>query len=151
MIRAIVSVVVGYLVMALILVVVFGVVMVSLGPEGTYTPGTYWTTGKVNAIVLVGGTVGAVAGGFACALIARSLRPLFVLAGIVLVFGLVSAGLNMAKPDPAPPTGAPTFEEGMTRGKQPNWFALAVALTGPTGLLVGGRLRGRGAARPSAG
>lgn len=149
MVRAIVGVVVGYLVMAVIVMAVFAAMMAALGPEKVYQPGTYWTTGMVNAIALVGGTVGAVVGGFVCALIGKGQRPVQVLAGLVLVFGLASAGMNATKPDPAPPTGTPTFEEGMTRGKQPHWFAFSVAIVGPVGLLIGGKLRGR-AAGPAA-
>lgn len=139
--RAILSVVVGYVVMAIIVACTFGVLMAILGADGTYKPGTYWTTNTFNAIVLAGGTVGAVIGGFICMLIVKSQRPVHVLAGLVLLIGLASAVMNMGKPDPTPPAGVPTFEEGSSRGKEPVWFSFTIAIAGPVGLLIGGRLR----------
>lgn len=151
MIRAVLSVIAGWLTMTIGVIIVFGVTMLVLGASGVYRPGTYWTTNTFNIIVLVGGFTGAVLGGAVCELIARSRKPAMILAALTLGFGLVSGVLNMQKPDPEPPAGERSFEEGMKRGKEPVWFGFAAPFLGAAGILVGSALMRRkaGAAPPT--
>ncbi|MCI0364475.1 MAG: hypothetical protein L0Y44_13610 [Phycisphaerales bacterium] len=146
--RAILGVVVGWLSMTFVVGAVFAVTMRAIGAEGVYRPGTYWTTSTFNAVVMVGSFFGALVGGWVCALVAESRKPVQVLAVIVLALGLVGGLWNMSKPDPAPPAGEPTFEEGRLRGKEPNWFAFTAPLVGAAGVLVGAGLVKRKSAGP---
>jgi hypothetical protein len=62
-----------------------------MGADGAFMPGSYEVTPLWLATSFVLGLVGAGAGGFVCAAVARSATPPLVLAGLVVVLGLVMA------------------------------------------------------------
>lgn len=85
----------------------------------------------------------AVLGGSVCARIARTEKPPKVLAGVVLVIGLLSAiPVLMAAETPAEArTGEVGNLDAMMKAKQPPWVALANPFVGLVGVLIGSRLR----------
>jgi len=143
MLRIIAGIIVGWIVMAVLVIATFGSTMFALGWEGTLQPDSYWTTGTFNIIVLIGGFLAAIVGGAVCALIAKSPKATVALVAIVLVFGSISAVMNMSKPDPPARTGEATFEDITTHGKEPMWFAFSKVGLGAVGLLIGGGLVSR--------
>ena len=89
--RSILSVVIGYAVMFAAIFLTFSGLYLLLGQELSFQPGSYdpsmlWT---VASFVL--GMGAAILGGYVCAWIARTAKPPKVLAGVVLVIGLLSA------------------------------------------------------------
>jgi ABC-type transport system involved in multi-copper enzyme maturation permease subunit len=137
MLRIIGGIVVGFVVMAVIVMIAFAIPMAVLGLEGILQPGAYWTTTTFNIIVLVGGLVAAILGGLVCRLIARNAKAAFALAAIVLAFGIGSAVMNMNKPDPPARTGPVTKEDMAAHGKEPTWFAFSKTIVGAVGVLIG--------------
>ena len=153
MLRIIAGIIVGWIVMAVLVMATFGITMMVLGLENIVQPDSYWTTDTFNIIVLVGGFLAAIVGGMVCKVIARDSKATLALAAIVLIMGTVSAVTNMNKPEPpprpGPPTGSgrPTMQDMMTHGKEPNWFGFATTVLGVAGLVIGSSLvKGR---RPS--
>lgn len=146
MLRLITGIIVGFIVMAVIVMATFAITMGVLGMENILKPGTYWTTDTFNAIVLAGGLVAAIIGGMTCKLIARTSAATIVLVAIVLIMGTASAVANMNRPDPPARTEPGTMEltkklELMQQhGKEPNWFAIMKTLLGAAGLLIGSSL-----------
>jgi peptidoglycan/LPS O-acetylase OafA/YrhL len=140
MLRIIAGVIVGWIVMAIIVLASFGIAWLALGTKGTVQPDSYWTTNTFNICVLAGGTLAAIAGGLVCALIARSNKAAFALAVIVLLMGVGSAITQMSRPDPPARTGEITMEAMQTHGKEPTWFAISKAFTGTLGVLIGASL-----------
>ncbi len=162
MARAMIAVILSYLLQAVLIMALFLGVVLALGVDGTLRPGEYWTTGTFNAIVLTGGTIIAALCGRLCAAIARSWKPALVVAGLMLVFGLFGAIGNMNKPDPPAreavtgegsqiETTMKVLEQTRIHGKEPLWFSIAAPLLGAAAFVAGARIVKPRAGRPSPG
>jgi glucan phosphoethanolaminetransferase (alkaline phosphatase superfamily) len=138
--RIIAGIIVGWIVMAVLVMATFGITMTALGLERILQPDSYWTTDTFNIIVLVGGFIGAIIGGAVCKLIARNSNAAFALAAIVLAMGVGSIVMNMNKPDPPARTAPATMQDIRTHGKEPTWFAIGKTAAGALGVLIGGSL-----------
>jgi hypothetical protein len=147
MVRAIASVVVGYLAMlALVLATVFGA-QLALGDERFFEPGTYNLSTAAMMLGLVLRSCAAVVGGLVCRAIARSTRPAMTLAALALAVGVVSALMNEAKPDPGPRLGAVTPLEAAAKVRKPRWYAFTIPLIAATGVIGGARSGSRANAK----
>ncbi len=89
------------------------------------------------------GVGAAVLGGYVCAWIARTPMPPKVLAGVVLVIGLLSAVpvLLTAATSGGNAPGEVGNLDAMMKAKQPAWVAVANPFVGLVGVLIGTRLR----------
>lgn len=143
MLRIIAGVIVGWIVMAVLVMATFGVTMLALGLEDVLQPNSYWTTDTFNIIVLVGGFIAAIVGGVVCVAIARTAKATIALLAIVLIFGVGSAAMNVSKPDPPARTGEAAFEDIATHGKEPVWFAFGKVVSAMAGVLIGSALVSR--------
>lgn len=148
--RAIVSVVVGYVVMFATIFLTFSGLYFVLGQERSFEPGSFDPSVLWNVVSFALGAVAAVVGGYVCSRIARTATPPKVLAGLVLVIGFLSAvPVLMAAATPAKErTGDVGNLDAMTQAKQPAWVAVANPFLGFVFVLVGARLRTRSAAHP---
>jgi len=131
MLRSILSIVVGYIVMAA-LVVVADFALAAVFPEYREAGEQEIAPPALPVAVNLGcGLVAAAAGGFAAARIARRARfgHALVLAGLLLAFGAVYAlaGWN---------------------GVQPNWYLALLPLAGAIGATAGGSLGAKSGAAP---
>lgn len=142
MVRSILSVIAGYVVMAILVALTFAPVLLA--------PGLVFENGSASASLafsiynLVASAVAAMAGGFVAALVAgQGSRALQVFAGIVLVFGLASAvaGLRAERPIvTAEEISNMTTMERASKGKEPTWYAFLLPFVGAGGVLAGGAL-----------
>jgi len=138
--RAIGSVVVGYIVIALFVFITFSVTYLILGPEGSYRPGTYDVSATWIGISVVLSLAGAVLGGVVSARMARSATPPKVLAGIVLVLGLAMAFMTET-PGTTPARAAdPSVWEAAGQSRQPGWLLYVNPFVGLLGVLIGASL-----------
>lgn len=140
MLRAVASVIVGYFVMVLVVFLGFTAAYVSIGQANTFRPNSLEVTPLWLGIALTISTVAALAGGVTARLIARTSTPVRVLAVLVLVFGLLSAGLQMAAPpvDPADIPATISSLEAAGLARQPVWYGIVVAVIGAIGVMIGG-------------
>lgn len=149
MVRSIIAVVVGYVVMALLVFVLFTAAYLAIGAEGAFVPGSYAVSGLWIVLSFVLSLVAAIVGGYACAAIARGGRAPLALAVLVIVLGMLAAIPVLTTPGEA---GARAGDlpnmEAMMRARQPAWVALLLPLVGAAGVVVGSRLR-RDAGAPS--
>ncbi len=150
MLRATVSVIVGYLAIAGILFLTFTLVYLGMGTDRAFQPGSYEVSGLWVAVSMVLGVVAAVVGGWLCAVIARRPNPPRALAGLVLVLGLALAIPAVLGPDEARPESRPddvSAMEAMAEARQPTWLMFLNPVIGALGVLAGARLvtRRRGA------
>lgn len=146
MLRIIAGIIVGYVVMAALVVATFFITILAMGWDGVLQPNSYWTTDTFNVIVLSGGFVGSIGGGAVCAVIARNAKAAFALVAIVLAFGIGGAIMNMNRPDPPARTGPPgetTLQDLNAHGKEPVWFGFGKVVIGAAGLLIGSSLVSR--------
>ena len=142
--RAIVSVVLGYVTMfAAIFLTFSGLYLFLLGQELSFRPGSYEPSILWTVVSFALGLGAAALGGYVCARIARTATPPKVLAGVVLVIGLLSAvPALMAASTPAEArTGEVGNRDAMMKAKQPAWVAMANPFVGLVGVLLGARLR----------
>lgn len=141
--RSISSVVIGYAVMFAAIFLTFSGLYFLLGQELSFQPGTYDPSMLWTVVSFVLGMGAAILGGYVCARIARTATAPKVLAGVVLVIGLLSAvPVLMAAATPAEArTGKVGNLDAMMKAKQPAWVAVANPFVGLVGVLLGGRLR----------
>ena len=139
MLRAILSVIAGFAVMVVITMLLIPLALV-VGPERCFQPGSWQAAPLVLVLDMVLGIVAALAGGAVCTLIARSRRPAAVLAGLVLVLGIITAVMEGKKPDPGPRTGPVTIQDAMEKGRNPAWYFWTLPFIGFVGTLAGARL-----------
>lgn len=146
--RAVVSVVVGYVAMFAAIFLAFSGLYLALGQDLSFRPGTYEPSVLWTAASFALGAGAAVLGGYVCARLARTATPPKVLAGVVLVIGLLSAiPVVTAASTPAEARAGDVGNlDAMMKAKQPAWVALANPFLGLAGVLLGARIR-----RPSRG
>jgi hypothetical protein len=145
MLRFIGGVVVGYVVMAVCVIVTFTGVYLLLGADGAFQPGSYDVTLSWVVASFVLGIAAALLGGWVCFRIARNRNAVLTLAGIVVVLGLLVAIPALASEDTRPnvrPGDVASFE-AMQQARQPAWIALVNPLVGAAGILIGGGWRRR--------
>ena len=141
--RAISSVVVGYVAMFAAIFLTFSGLYLLMGQEQSFRPDSYEPSMLWTVVSFALGVGAAVLGGYVCVWIARTATPPKVLAGVVLVIGLLSAvPVLMAASTPAETrTGDVGNLDAMMKAKQPAWVAVANPFVGFAGVLLGARLR----------
>lgn len=138
--KAILGIVLGYVAMALFIFVTFSIVYLLIGTEGAFHDGSYDVTLLWIVVSLVLGLIAAIIGGVVCAKLTRHPAGTKILAGLVLVLGLVMAIPALYTPDePAPTvrTGEVTVMEAMQVAQQPVWITFANPVIGAIGVMLG--------------
>jgi ABC-type antimicrobial peptide transport system permease subunit len=156
MFRAILSVIVGYIVMAVFIAMCFTVMWIVLGRDFAFLEGTTEVTMGWTVTALVASVLAALFGGMVAAGIARTKTPVKVLAGIVLVLGLlqaflymgqgeqgaeeVTAGEVVVEDEATGETEEIAFWEAAQIAESPTWYNFAIPFIGLVGVLAGGCL-----------
>ena len=83
MVRSILAVLAGFIVMVVLVMALFVALAFSLGAEGMFQPGSFKSSSTAHVAALVVSIVGALAGGWLCALIARKRTPVLALASMM--------------------------------------------------------------------
>ena len=167
MIRGILAVIVGFVVMAVWVLGTFAAAFFTLGESYAFDDSTNQVTLAWCLLDLGLGLIGAVLGGFTAAAIGAGPKktPVKVLAGLVLLLGLGQAAWMMYGPeaDPEPSTEVLFNEprdkdaegllakvraemEAAMEYEQPTWYPFALPVVGLVGVLLGGKLKRKGAA-----
>jgi hypothetical protein len=133
----------GYLVMMIFILATFAAAFPILGMDRLFTPGTYEASMGWIVLSFVLGLSGAVLGGWVAAKVGGKSYAVHVMAGLVLLFGLMSA---IASQNPAEPRGGArgadaTMTDAMNYARQPLWIMLVNPLIGVAGVIIGGRRR----------
>ena len=139
--RAILGVILGYLAMFVVVAVAFTTMHLGLGTERVFRPGSFEASPLFLVCAVVVSLAAAILGGLVCASIARAPKPPVVLAGIIFVLGVLSAGMSMSKPAAGPRTGDITPMEAAMRATQPQWYSWSLPVIGAAGCMIGARLR----------
>ncbi len=149
MARGALAVVIGYLAIAGWVMLTMTLAWSALGADFAFQPGGTHTTTGWALVSLVLGFTGAILGGAVTRLLSRSAtgKSVRVLAGILLVLGLIMAGMHLLADDPE---RVAMTEEGISMEEmsafeasseaiQPAWYNFAIAVVGFVGVLIGGR------------
>lgn len=144
MLRTIGGVAGGYITMILFVFVLFSIAYLAMGADGAFKPGSYDVTALWLIVSFVLSFLAAIVGGFVCAAIARNSRGPLILAGLVVVLGLIMciSVLTASNSDAARIRAANVGNlEAMQNAKQPTWVALLNPLIGAAGVILGARLK----------
>lgn len=133
----------GYLAMAIFIMATFYAAFPILGMDRLFAPGTYEASMGWIVLSFVLGLSGAVLGGWVAASVGGKSYAVHVMAGLVLLFGIMSAVASRSLAEPRGGTrGADaTMTDAMNFARQPLWITLVNPLLGVAGVLVGGRRR----------
>ena len=145
--RAILGVIVGYIVMAGVVIGSFAAAWMVFGQDSAYKEGLWEISTTWMIMMFVAGLIAAMIGGAVCAAIAaKGSKAAMVLAGLVLVLGFVDAGFKLAAPREDRPTVREdnvTMFEATPNSQEPTVMLLGNPVIGLVGVLIGARLVGR--------
>ena len=140
--RKVAGVVIGYLAMAMLVIVSMIAAQWLLGRDFVLEKDSLVPSAKWCWLQLALGAISAILGGFVAAKIGRQHFVVLWLAGLCFVFGLINAAATIFVPAlllPADQVPADmTLAELTPYIKQPGWFAIILAFLGPVGILIGG-------------
>jgi hypothetical protein len=140
MLRAAAGLVVGYLVMAGLVVILMSMAWLATGPGFAFRGGTLDTSTGWSLLGIACGLLGAGFGGRVAARFTPSAAPL--LAGVVLVLGLLSAfGPAPLRPALEKPVAELGVFEAASYAVQPAWYRYAIPFVGAAGVMFGGAWR----------
>jgi hypothetical protein len=131
MVRIILSVLAGYMVMAVLVMISFGLVFLA---------------SAFIVYSLLTSVLAAVVGGYVTATVAakRARAAVAALGGLVLALGLLLAVVGLMQPGPTPSAAEieqMTPKERAMQEKEPLWYALSLPFLGAAGVIGGGALR----------
>lgn len=142
MARNILSVLAGYVVMFVFVMVTFSLVWVGLGSGFAFEAGsTRVTTGWV-VIALVLSFIAALAGGWVTSKIAMppGRTPVIALAALVLVLGIIAAFSAVNREIPPLPDRPLSTMEAASYAESPDWYHYSIPIIGVAGVLLGGSI-----------
>ena len=132
--------VLGYAVMFAAAFVLFSLLWMVLGADGSFAPGVWDVSGAWIGGNIVLGIVVSMAGGFVCSKVAPSYQGVAILMGLVLVVGILQlmpeATVGGARPD-----GASMFD-AMSSAQMPMWLMWINPVVGVVGVAFGAKLEG---------
>ena len=144
--RAILAVIVSYVVMILLTSAVFMGAYLVLGADQAFKPSSFQASNRWIVLMLVVSLVVAVIGGFICSAIAKGGKAPLALAILVLVLTVLlsvpSLMAQRANPGGVRRGNIPLME-AMQKARKPVWAPFAFALLGAVGVLIGGKLKSR--------
>jgi hypothetical protein len=144
MLRAIIAVVVSYLLMFVLMFVIFTCMYLLMGADSAFQPGTYDASNLWIALSCVVTLVAAIIAGWVCVAIARTRKASLGLAVAIFVFGLFLAIPSIMARNANPHlvrTGDVSNMEAMQRAKEPIWAPFLFPFIGVAGALIGGKLK----------
>ena len=142
--RKIGGVIVGYIVMAAFIFLSFTLLYLILGTEGSFKPASYQVSAVWLIASLILGLIAAVIGGYVCVMIAKEQKTAYILAGIVLVLGILFAlpGLSVSDEEmnKVREGNVPNME-AMQNAKQPPLVLILNPIIGAVGVILGSRMK----------
>ncbi len=137
------GVIVGYVEMIAFVFISFYLLYLILGTEGSFEAGTYEVSPVWIVMSIIIGLIAAVLGGYVCTLIARSKKPVIVLAGIVWILSVIMAipSLGTTEEEIIKKRSTDISNgEAMQNAKQPVALLLLNPFIGALGVLAGSKL-----------
>ena len=144
MARAIIGVIVGYIVMFVLQVIAFMTIYTLMGADWSFKPASYeastaWTAMQFGVILTT-----TIIAGLICAAIAKGGKATLVLAVVVLVLGLAlaiaSTSLRPADTHEIRAGNVPNMV-AMSKARHPAWVVFLGPVIAAVGVVIGGKLR----------
>ena len=143
MLKAIVGVIVGYLVIMLVAFAAYTAAYFGLGADRAFEPDTYALSGIWIGLVIAITVISGLIGGLTCAAISKSRTTGLVFAVIVFVLGFVFELPNIMKKDhtPVARTGDVSNLDAMGKAQPPAWLCILNPVLGGVAVLLGSRMK----------
>ncbi len=144
MVRNILGVVLGYVAMFAFVFITFTILYFILGADGSFESGTYEVSLIWIIMSFILGLAAALLGGYLCIVISKNQKTALVLAGIVLVLGIIMAipALKDSSNEVQEMRNADVPNmEAMQKAKQPPIVLLLNPIIGALGVFAGSKLR----------
>lgn len=139
--KNILAAIVGYLVMAVALFMLFSLLWLVLGPTAAFQPGSWDVSGGWAVGSMVLGLVAAYIGGRVCARVAHEYQAVWILIVIVIALGIVTMLMPMEMAAGPRPDDV-SMMEATANARQPTWMLWLNPVIGVVGVWLGsGRLR----------
>ena len=141
--RKILAVILGYVVMAVVIMGGLTVVYFALGQDTVFEAGTYKVTGLWIVVWALASVVAALAGGFVCAKIGKTKGAVISLLVLIAVLGAANTAYMMSRETPVEDlirVGDTPSMEAMTKAQAPTWMYIAEPLIGVIGAMFGASL-----------
>jgi len=141
--RKVLAVILGYVVMAIVIMGGLTLLYLALGQDTVFEQGTYEVTGMWIGLWALASVVAAVAGGFVCGKIGKSKGAVISLMVLVAVLGAANTAYMMTRETPAEDlvrVGDTSNMEAMTKAQAPTWMYIAEPLIGVFGAMFGATL-----------
>ena len=146
MARAIVGVIIGYIVMFILNFLGFVTLYAVIGPDQAFEPGLYLASNKWIAISFAIIFITGIIAGLICAAIAKGGKAPLALAIVVIVLGLLLAIPAMIKAQANAKlvrAGNVPQMEAAQKAYWPTWTPFTFPIISAIGVLVGGKLKRR--------
>ena len=141
MLKAIVGVIVGYLVIMLVAFAAYTAAYFGLGADRAFEPDTYALSGIWIGLVIAITVISGLVGGLTCAAISKSRTTGLVFAVIVFVLGFVFELPNIMNHTPVARAGDVSNMEAMGKAKPPVWLLFLNPFLGGAAVLMGTRMK----------
>jgi len=144
MVRNILGVVLGYVAMFAFVFITFTILYFILGADGSFESGTYEVSLIWIIMSFILGLAAALLGGYLCIVMSKNQKAALVLAGIVLVLGIIMAipALKDSSNEVQEMRNADVPNmEAMQKAKQPPIVLLLNPIIGALGVFAGSKLR----------
>lgn len=136
--RILAAVAVGYLASAALLFAFLSAAWYILGATGIFPPGSWRPLSTWIVTSILAGLAAAIVSGMLCARIARDPRGPRILAGVMLVIGLLVAIPAINAPIEVSPRPVDvSMLEAMEHVRQPGWVTIVNPLLGVAGVMIG--------------
>ena len=147
MLKSIIAIIVSYLIVFLLFSAVFIGLYFVLGAERVFQTDSYEISTLWMVLTLVGSLFGWMLGGWLCVGISKSLRTGQVFALIVFVATAIMCLSQLKRESEGPHVRASevSFDEAFGREVSPRWFHFVNPVVSLLGVVVGARLKRRGA------
>ncbi len=146
MLRAIIAVIVSYILMLVLFFAGIMCLFAFVGSEWGFKPGKFEASNRWLSAVMLLDFVIAIIAGLICALIAKGGRAPLALAILTLVLGISLAFPALSKQKTNSSlvrAGGVSQMEAMQKAYNPTWAAFAFPIVAAIGILIGGKLRRR--------
>jgi hypothetical protein len=149
MLKSILAIIVSYIVGNLVFFAMVTGCFFLLGVERVFEPDSYEISTAWLVLTLIVSLLGAVVAGYVCRLISQSWRICQVLALIILLLSSISCIVQLRRINPDAPNiraGEVGYFDAMKLGVPPRWLPFVNPVVGCMGVLIGARMKRRGAA-----
>jgi len=144
MMRMVAGIILGYVVMAVLVFVLFSIAYLAMGSGGAFEPGSYDVSPLWIVASMVLGLIAAFVGGRVCAQFSQNPKAPYALVAVVLVLGIGMAVPALNTPNHTQSLireGDVGNIEAMQSAKQPTWLSFVNPVIGAVGVLLGARFK----------